>query len=315
MVSSSNVKTKLSISLLSWAYNEEVNIANFIERAFSLLKTLTDDYELILINDASTDKTLQIASSYKKKYPQLKIITNKRNMGCGMNARIAFKEASKDILFWQTVDWAYNLINIDEVISYLESKSIDVVLGVRVRYNSANIENAPLKAGLFKHIEIKNRSDNFKKIFISIVNYVLLRVLFRLPLNDFQNVMFFRTSLMQSLDLESSSSFLGIECLLKSYWKGSVIKEITIPFIPRKLGKGQGTRFRAIYRSLMNIAKFWFKFIVFKSHKDNGRGIIIPYNSNFFPSDIADLKINGVSGVVYSLEQALKTKKLKKTIV
>jgi len=315
MANSSNIKTKLSISLLSWAYNEEVNIANFIERAFALLKNLTDDYELILINDASTDRTLEIASSYQKQYPQLKIISNKRNMGCGMNARIAFKEASKDILFWQTVDWSYNLVNINEVISYFESKSIDVVLGVRVRYNSSNVENAPRKAGLFKHIEIKNRSDNFKKIFISMVNYALLRVLFRLPLNDFQNVMFFRTSLMQSLALESSSSFLGIECLLKSYWKSSVIKEIPIPFIPRKLGKSQGTRFRAIYRSLVNIAKFWFKFVVLKSHQDNGNGIIIPYNKNLSPVDIADLKINRVSGVVYSVEKALKTKKSKKAII
>ena len=59
MPNSSNVKTKLSISLLSWAYNEESNIAEFIERAFNLLKDLTDDYELILINDSSTDKTLE----------------------------------------------------------------------------------------------------------------------------------------------------------------------------------------------------------------------------------------------------------------
>lgn len=56
-----------------WAFNEEVNIAGYIERAGRLLASLTDDYELILIDDGSTDRTLEIARSCQQTRPWLQV--------------------------------------------------------------------------------------------------------------------------------------------------------------------------------------------------------------------------------------------------
>ena len=300
MTNQSNQKTKLSISLLSWAYNEESNIVDFIERAFSLLRDLTDDYELILINDASTDKTLEIASSYTKKYPQLIIINNPCNMDCGMNARIAINRASKDVSFWQMVDWSYDLSNIRQALDYLENYPIDVVQGVRITHKEATYLAPLKKKGFFKNVRVTKRSDNFFKAIVSLTNYTLVRLLFQLPLNDFQNVSFYKRELIQSISFETASSFTSPEFLLKTYRKRAVIKEIPIDFIAREKGKAKGTRLKSIISSIKNILYYWFKWIVFGKLKDNDKGIIIPYDLELSQVEITDLLINKTTGLISS---------------
>ena len=311
MIIQSDQKTKLSISLLSWAYNEESNIADFIKRAFSLLKDLTDDYELILINDASTDKTLQIASSYTKKYPQLIIINNPCNMDCGMNTRIAISHATKDITFWQMVDWSYDLSNIRQALDYLENYPIDAVQGVRITHKEPLYLSFFKNKGLFKNVRVTKRSDNFFKAIVSLTNYTLVRLLFQLPLNDFQNVTFYKRNLIQSVVFETASSFTNPECLLKTYWKGAVIKEIPIDFIARKKGKAKGTRLKSIVSSIKNILYYWVKWVVFGKREDKNKGLIIPYDIELSKVEVTDLLINKVTGIVYSFDNSIKSKRSK----
>lgn len=296
----SHEKSRLSLSMLSWAYNEEENIAEFIPKAFALLQSLTDDYELILINDASTDRTLKIASSFCKQYPRLRIITNPHNMDCGMNTRIALAHATKDITFWQMVDWSYDLSNIRNALSYLEQYPIDVVQGVRVTHHEADYLQPIKKLGVLKNVRVTKRSDNARKAIVSVINYALVRFLFRFPLHDFQNVTFYKRQLIQAADLETASSFTNPECLLKTYWKRAVIKEIPIDFIPRKKGKAKGTRLKAIFASIRNILKYWFKWIVLGKRKDKGQGIIIPYNVELTASQLTDLIIAKKKGLIAS---------------
>ncbi len=284
--------------MLSWAYNEEDNVAEFIERAINLLESLTDDYELVLINDASTDKTREIAESYLEKYPKMRLINNPRNMNCGMNTRIAIANATKDITFWQMVDWSYDLSNINLALEYLADPNIDVIQGVRVNLKEADYMKPFKKIGLFKKIKVSKRSDNFFKAIVSVTNYCLVRFLFKLPLNDFQNVTFYRRKLIQSVDFETSSSFTNPECLLKTYWKGAVIKEIPIDFIARKKGTAKGTKISSIIASIKNIFKYWLKWIVLGKRQDKQKGITIPYYIDLRPSQIADLIISKFKGLV-----------------
>ena len=74
-------KFSRSISLVCWAYNEEECIGAFIERASVLLDCSVEDYEIIMIDDGSTDRTYEIASALQKDKPHLKIFKNERNLG------------------------------------------------------------------------------------------------------------------------------------------------------------------------------------------------------------------------------------------
>ena len=89
---------------------------------------------------------------------------------------------------------------------------------------------------------VQQRSDNPYKGLVSVVNYRLIRTLFRLPLGDYQNVTVYPRRLIQSVTLETESAFTNPECLLKTWWRGATFKEVPVPFVKRQRGRGTGTR-------------------------------------------------------------------------
>lgn len=104
---------------------------------------------------------------------------------------------------------------------------------------------------------------------MSICNDMIIRVLYRFPFSDYQNVVFYRTSLIQSLKTEADSSFANPELLLKSHWRGASIKEVPISFIPRVAGEAKGTRLGSIMKSVRDVFGFWVQWVLL-----GGRGKI-----------------------------------------
>jgi glycosyltransferase involved in cell wall biosynthesis len=251
--------------MLGWALNEEENIAAYIERAQVFLESFCSDYELILLDDGSTDRTLEIAQDYQKTRPWLRVYANEGNRGPGYNTKRAISLAQKDYLFWQTVDWAYDIAQLPQHLHLLEH--YDILQGVRVHED------------LGRRI-LRRRSDNSYKALVSIVNYTLIRLLFNIPLNDFQNVTLYPTKLIQSVKLESESSFTNPECLLKTWWQGASIKEIPVPFIKRTKGVAKGTRLRSVIRSIVDIFHWWLIWVVLRRREFKGTGPITPWNQD-----------------------------------
>ena len=264
-----------SVSLLCWAYNEEDSIQGYLEKATQLMDSSVDDYEIILIDDGSRDKTYEIARAFQEKNSKLKIFRNERNLNVGISSQRAIQRASKEFLFWQTIDWCYDISNLREFLGYLEE--YDVVQGVRRNPVDVRIKLLKPFAALLKLFGMKHltrRSDTIQKAIISLLNYILIRVLFRVPLSDFQNVTFYRTSWIQSLKFESRSSFSNPEMLLKSYWNGMSIKEVPISFLGRNKGEAKGTRLAAIIGSVKDIFRLWFRWIILRKREFVRKGKI-----------------------------------------
>jgi glycosyltransferase involved in cell wall biosynthesis len=256
-------KFDYSVSLLCWAYNEELNIYEYLEKAASLLNSAVNDYEIVLIDDGSTDGTFDIAAKFQKTNPRLNIFKNERNLNVGVSIPRAISLASKDYLFWQTVDWSYDISNLRRFLEYL--REYDVVQGVRRRPVAVKAETLKPIAGLMKLLGMKHltkRSDTVRKAVISVVNYVVIRTLFRVPVSDFQNVTFYPTKWLQTITHEAKSAFANPECLIKAYWQGKSIKEVPISFIPRSKGKGRGTRYTAVFSAIKDILRLWFVWVV-----------------------------------------------------
>ncbi len=244
-----------SVSMLCWAYNEELLIENFLIQANALLHKTVEEYEIIVIDDCSNDKTNHLIKKLQKSIPEIKLFRNKKNMNVGYSCKRAIKEATKKYLFWQTVDWAYNITLLRTFLELL--KKHDVVAGVR--YASFNNNNNAI-VSISKLLEKKHltqRSDSTRKALVSVTNYGLIRILFNMPLSDYQNVVFYPTKIVQALDLKTNSSFINPELLLRSYWNGARIAEVPISFIPRTAGEAKGTKIKAIKTSLQDIFNFW----------------------------------------------------------
>lgn len=241
-----------SVSLLAWAYNEEQSIGDFLDRCVSLLENTVADFEIILVNDGSTDSTGNIASNRAEHDKRIIIINNEHNLNVGLSSRVAFAAASKEYLFWQTVDWSYDLSSLPEYLELL--KKYDVVQGVRVPGNG-NITHA-----ITTLMSIKDRSDNWRAGSVSAINYTLIRVLFGVPFSDYQNITFYPTKLVQNTNLQAESSFVNPELLIKTYYCGDITyKEVPIRFIPRTEGIAKGRRLKTVVRSIWDIVSSWLR--------------------------------------------------------
>jgi hypothetical protein len=253
-------RVPFSLSMLGWGLNEEESVGGYIDRAGAFLSALTDDYELILLDDGSTDRTWEIVTEYQRTRPWLKPFRNDRNRGPGFNTKRAISLATKDYVFWQTVDWAYDIRHLAAALPALGV--VDVLQGVRADTTSAR--------GV-----VQSRSDNAYKGLVSVVNYRLIRTLFRLPISDYQNVTVYPRRLIQSVTLETESSFTNPECLLKTWWRGATLREVPVPFMKRQRGRGTGSRPGAIAAAIADILQWWIRWILLGRRADRGRGRVV----------------------------------------
>lgn len=258
-------KYPFSLSMLGWALNEEMNITQYIERAEQYLSSLTDDFELVLIDDGSTDRTSEIAAACQRTRPWLKVYRNERNRGSGYNTKRAISLATKDYLFWQMVDWSYDIDLLGQCLHLLND--YDVLQGVR--YDTVSWQ------GLWR------RSDNARKGIVSIVNYLLVRGLFRLPLSDYQNVTVYPRRLIQSVAFETESAFTNPECLLKTWWKGARFKEVPVKFLKRERGVAKGTKPKVIWATIKDILYWWSHWILLGRRGNFSRGQVTCWSEQF----------------------------------
>ena len=240
-----------SVSLLAWGYNEEALVEGFIDRARALLDATVVDWEIVFVDDCSTDRMPGILARYAGREPRLRIVRHERNLNVGMACRTAIANASTEFLLWQTVDWSYD---IGKLRVFLElTNHFDVVQGIRpvpIRL----LSYIPVLRSLYR---VRRRSDNMYKALISLGNYYTLRILYGVHFQDFQNVTIYPTRLAQGLHLVGHTSFVNPELLLKSYYSGARFIEVPIRFIARSKGLAKGTKPSAVIRSIMDTARNW----------------------------------------------------------
>lgn len=266
------------VCCLCWAFNEEECIEDFLGRINALLASCCTDYEIVVIDDCSTDRTNDIVRRMQQDIPQISLYRNETNRNVGYSCQRAIREAKKEFLFWQTVDWSYDITLLRTFLEFL--KTNDVVAGVRRAPVSQNTGLSKLVAAVLllfgRHMT--RRSDTLSKAFVSICNYMIIRVLYRFPLSDYQNVVFYRTDLIQAIRAEADSSFANPELLLKSWWRGASIKEVPISFIPRVAGEAKGTKLKSILKSVRDVFGFWLKWVVLGGRGPVNKGRITRLN-------------------------------------
>ena len=240
-----------SVSLGAWGYNEELLVKSFLTRAINLLDHTVRDWEIVFVDDGSTDRTPEILREFTQREPRLRVVRHPRNLNVGLAFRTALATASKEYFFSQTVDWSYDLSRLRVFLELL--KHFDVVQGIRpvpIRL----LSYIPVVRSIYR---IQGRSDTVYKAVISLANYYILRILFGVRFHDFQNVTFYPTAMIHQIELVGRTSFANPELLLKSYYRGARFIEVPIRFIKRDLGMAKGTKIKTVLRSLVDTARNW----------------------------------------------------------
>lgn len=230
----------VSLSMVVPAFNEEVLVDEFFEKSVKDLAAVSNDWEIVLVDDGSTDRTHELASVWAEKYPQIKVVRLEENVGNGANVEVGFRHASKEIVFNNTVDAFFDTEDLTWILPYL--KQYDSVSGCRTDLSA----------------------NNFYQKLLTLGNLTLIRTLFPLKLRAYQTVQFHRRSLFEQIRIEGRSSFVSPELLLKAHYLGYSIGEVEVVFHPRKKGTAKGGGIRHVLRSLRDVFVFWFRWVILK---------------------------------------------------
>ena len=105
-----------SISLFLPAWNEEDYVERSVSRALEVLRRLTDDFEIIVVNDASTDRTQEISEALARRVPQLRVINHPVNLKLGGAMRTGLSASTKDIVVYSDMDLPFDMNELERAL-------------------------------------------------------------------------------------------------------------------------------------------------------------------------------------------------------
>jgi glycosyltransferase involved in cell wall biosynthesis len=236
-------KSAKSITVIFPAYNEEQNIRSAIARAVLAMRPRFHCFELLIINDGSTDRTGEIAEDLAKAYPEITVIHNRKNLGLGESLYRGFQCAQGELVIQNAMDYPLDLCDLDKMIPLLEEA--DIVVAVRKAY-----------AGYSPYRKLTSR-----------VNRFVLRHLFDPKLRDYNYTQLFKREVLSAARPSSRSTvFIAPEIIIRAYELGFRVKELDIDYHPRVFGEATSGKPKVILRSLRDMFTFWIKH---KLHMDN----------------------------------------------
>ncbi len=232
---------KPSISVFFPAYNDAGSIVTLVKKALSLLPRCTDDYEVIVVNDGSSDGTARVLDALARTEPNLRVIHHPVNRGYGGALRTGFLHATKDLIFYTDGDGQYDVNELATLLPLL-SEEVDVVNGYK-----------------------RKRSDNQQRIVLGGVYKLLARTLFGLPIRDVDcDFRLLRRSAIQSIELVSTSGCICTELVYKLHSAGYRFTETPVHHYLRLHGQSQFFTLRRVARTAMDFFALWVKLIVWQ---------------------------------------------------
>lgn len=236
-----NELSKSSISVFFPAFNDASTIGSLVTEALKMLPTLTNDYEVIVVNDGSTDETAIVLDKLARAHPRLRIVHHARNQGYGGALRSGFKAASKNLVFYTDGDGQYDVRELLKLYSFL-TNGVDIVNGYK----------------------LKRADPKYRQVLGAVYNR-FARFLFRLPVRDVDcDCRLIRRQAMEKVKLTASSGVICVELVFKLRRSGCVFAEAPVNHYPRTHGRSQFFTPRRIIRSAFDLLSLWFRLSVLR---------------------------------------------------
>lgn len=225
-----------SLSVFFPAYNEQDNIVQTVEDAVSVLKSLDLEWEILIINDGSKDRTVEEAEKLEKKYPQVRLVNHPKNMGYGQALKTGFTEAKYPWVVFLDSDGQFKFEEIKELLKYTDEA--DVILGYRL-----------------------NRADPFQRRIFTWGWKMLAMVLLGLNVKDYScGFKLIKRQVFEDISpIESEEKVTQIEMLIKAKRKGYKFAEVGVHHYPRLHGVPTGANPQVVLKSFTDMVKLWGK--------------------------------------------------------
>lgn len=231
--------TRPSISAFFPAYNDESTIGGLVSTTLHVLAEITDDFEVIVVNDGSTDGTADVLESLARDQPRLRLVHHRSNRGYGAALRSGFEHARKDLIFYTDGDGQYDPGELPALFARM-GEGVDIVNGFKL-----------------------SRSDERIRIAVGSIYNWAARLFFRVPISDVDcDFRLIRRRALAGTVLESSSGAICTELVWKLKKAGRTFTEVPVRHYPRSYGSSQFFTPRSVMRTTVDFVRLWVKLVV-----------------------------------------------------
>jgi len=225
-----------SLSVVIPMYDEEAYVERTVAAARDVLEEMGGEWEIVIVDDASTDRTGALADGLARADPRVRVLHNRVNRRLGGALRAGYAAATKDLVFYTDADLPVDLGELPRAVRLLEYQQADLLAGYRFDRTSEGLRRAAYTIGY----------------------HLLVRLLFGLQIRDV-NFAFklFRRSLLQRIELKSEGSFIDAELLLRARKAGAVMIQLGLDYFPRTRGASKLSSPGVIAAILREMAGQW----------------------------------------------------------
>lgn len=228
-----------SLSIFFPCYNDKGTIATMILEAKTVAEKLTDNFEIIVIDDESTDGSRELLLELQKDLPELKLVFHEKNRGYGGALRSGFKAASKDFVFYTDGDGQYDVRELPLLWEKL-TPDVDVVNGYKIK-----------------------RHDPLHRVIVGYIYQWIIRAVFMLPIRDIDcDFRLIRRRVFGAIELTSNTGTITVELVKKIQNAGFLFAEAPVSHYFRLYGTSQFFNFKRVIATLWRLGGLWLEVMV-----------------------------------------------------
>ncbi len=219
------------LSIVLPAFNEAANIESAVAEATAVAARLTEEHEVIVVDDGSSDGTAGLVEALGAEDPRVRLVSHEVNQGYGEALRTGFLSARFDHVFFTDADLQFDMEELERFLPY--AGTVDVVAGYRV-----------------------NRQDPLQRRMNAYAWNFLVRVLFYVPVRDIDCAfkLFSRHALSQ-VDVRSVGAMVNTELMVRLGRRGASIVEVGVHHRPRRAGQARGASLRVILTAFRELVR------------------------------------------------------------
>jgi glycosyltransferase involved in cell wall biosynthesis len=230
---------KPSISVFFPCYNDAATIGRLVLEAEAVVQTLTDDYEIVVVNDGSRDESAAVLRDLTARVGRLRVVTHDRNRGYGAALRSGFANTTKELVFYTDGDGQYDVKELPLLLILL-SDDVDFVNGIKM-----------------------TRQDPAYRVFVGNLHKFVTRWMLWLPVIDVDcDFRLIRRSIVDQLRLTSNSGSICAELVKKAERAGAGFREVSVHHYARESGASQFFTPAKIIKTYIDLARLWIRLMI-----------------------------------------------------
>ncbi|MPZ15812.1 MAG: glycosyltransferase, partial [Chloroflexi bacterium] len=250
------------------AYNDGGTIASMVITALQALREVADDYEVVVVQNGSTDYTRDVLAELQKLYPrELRVINYPYALGYGGALRTGFAACTKDLIFYTDGDAQYDP---RELLALFKALPVDVdmVNGYKI-----------------------HRNDPIGRKIIGRLYHHAVRITFGLRLRDVDcDFRLIRRDVLDVIHLDSNTGIICVELMKRIQEAGFRIEQVPVHHYHRAFGVSQFFNFQRVARTLLDLAGLWYRLVLRGEARCTERTALVPRAA---PAEVG--AANGVS--------------------